>query len=270
MQNENNLKLLGLSKKEIRVFYSLKACNYTPLAISRDTKISRTAVYAILQNFKKRGIVESKILNGHKSWKFSNDKDIDQNMYNSKKEILGLADGRKEIQGLSDSVVVIHRGAEAVRPILGNLLDDHKNEKFTGFQGNVAAVNWNKVFSLEDTNRFNRTLKKNGIIAEAILPQGWFETETKNLGVEWAKDFEGRTTRVNIIDQKYFKHGGQLFIFKDSVYLIALGEELVIEIRHSEIQKMFLSFIAFMQDNSRQIDANALLRNLIEKYSKEN
>jgi hypothetical protein len=44
---------------------------------------------------------------------------------------------------------------------------------------------------------------------------------------------------------------------------MALGEELVIEIRNSEIQKMLLAFIRFIQDNSRVIDANALLRSVI-------
>ena len=43
----------------------------------------------------------------------------------------------------------------------------------------------------------------------------------------------------------------------------ALGEELVIEIRNSEIQKMLLTFIKFIQDNSRVIDANELLRSVI-------
>ncbi|MDP1690040.1 MAG: hypothetical protein Q8L52_02440 [bacterium] len=43
---------------------------------------------------------------------------------------------------------------------------------------------------------------------------------------------------------------------------MALGEELV-EVRNSEIQKMLLTFIKFMQDNSRVIDANALLRAVI-------
>lgn len=44
---------------------------------------------------------------------------------------------------------------------------------------------------------------------------------------------------------------------------MALGEELVIEIRNSEIQKMLLAFIKFIQDNSRVIDANELLRKII-------
>ena len=57
-----------------------------------------------------------------------------------------------------------------------------------------------------------------------------------------------------------------MFIFKDSLFLLALNEELIIEIRHSEVQKMILSIFEFMQDNSRSIDANELLRNLIQRH----
>lgn len=51
---------------------------------------------------------------------------------------------------------------------------------------------------------------------------------------------------------------------------MALSEEVVIEVKNSEIQKMILAFFTFMQEHSRTIDANALLRDLIEKYSKDN
>jgi hypothetical protein len=108
-------------------------------------------------------------------------------------------------------------------------------------------------------------VKKNGIIVDALLPDGWFERQTRLLGVAWAKDFEGRTTRTHVVDEQYFKHGGQLYLFKNSIYLNAHNEELVIEIRNSEIQKMLMAFFLFMQDHSRVIDANEILRNLIKK-----
>lgn len=47
------------------------------------------------------------------------------------------------------------------------------------------------------------------------------------------------------------------------MYLFALNEELIIEIRNSEIQRMILSIFEFMQENSPAIDANELLRRLI-------
>lgn len=235
----------------------------TPLLIARETKISRTAIYAILKNLNKRGLIKSNIVSGRKYWNFTKKDVLDRNLYELKRTLLEIPEGVEEVSGLSDSTVVVHRGVEAIRKLFNNLFTQYKGERFYAIAGNEAAPNWNKIFSLRETNSFNRAIKKNNIIAENILQHGFLEQETERLGVEWAKDFEGRTARTNLIDQEYFEHGAQIFIFNQSMYLMALGEELVIEIRHSEIQKMILSFFRFIQDNSRTIDVNALLRELI-------
>jgi len=66
-----------------------------------------------------------------------------------------------------------------------------------------------------------------------------------------------------VIEPDYFKHGGQLFLFKESIYLVALGEGLIIEIRNSEIQRMLLAMMQFIQNNAQVIDANEVLRKVI-------
>lgn len=263
METANTLKLLGLSKKEEKVLIALQYGINTPLLLARATRVSRTAIYAILQNLKKRGLAHTHIVGGKKYWDITPEREIENVLYAAKRTLLEIPKGREEIHGLSDATVVIHRGAEAVRKLINGILSNHSHQRFYGFQGDVAAINWNNVFSLEETNRFNRIIKKNGIIMESILPDGWFERQTRELGSKWARDFEGRTTRVNVIDNEYFVHGGQMFIFKESIYLIALGEELIIEVRNSEIQKMLLMFFKFMQDNSQVIDANEILRKVI-------
>ena len=257
------LKLLGLSRKEEKVLVALRDDIDTPLLLARATKVSRTAVYAILQNLKKRGLARTHIAHGKKHWVLTSEREIEETLYLAKRTLLKIPSGREEVRGLSDATVIIHRGQESIRKVLGELLFAHKHERFYALVGDGAAECWNKIFSLQETNKFNRALKKNNIIAETIIQEGVLERQTRELGISWAKDFEGRTTRVNVIDAEYFAHGGQVFIFKQSIYLMALGEELVIEIRNSEIQRMLLAFIKFMQDNSRVIDANELLRNVI-------
>ena len=263
MEITETLKLLGLSKKEQKVLIALQEGNDTPVKLSKATDVSRTAVYAILQNLKKRGIVVSHIRNGKKTFALADEREIEETLYATKRTLLKIPEGREEVHGLSDSTVIIHRGKDSIRKVLGDMLLAHKNERFYGLAGDNAGIHWNKTFSLQETNRFNRALKSNNIIAETILEDGLLERQTRELGVSWARDFEGRTTRVNVLDSEYFGYASQVFIFKQSIYLMALGEELVIEIRNSEIQKMLLTFIKFMQDNSRVIDANELLRSII-------
>lgn len=270
MENTQNLDLLGITPKERRVLLALQDGQNTPLLLSRTTRVSRPAVYAILQNLKKRGLAQSRITNSKKHWQLVSQKEIEEALYETKRALLKIPKGREELHGLSDSMVVVHRGRDAIKHVMLGLFADKKNERFYwGFQGDNSSKAWNEMFTVAETNRINRYIKGNGIISEGILPKGWFEEQTRELGVEWAKDFEGRTARIHVLDPKYFKHGGQCWIFKDSLYLFALGEEIVVEVRNSEIQRMILSAFEFMQENSPVIDANELLRNLVAKPTGE-
>lgn len=264
MEGPQNLYLLGLTLKERRVLLALQEGHNTPLLLSRETRVSRPAVYTILKNLKNRGLANSRITAGKKHWQLESEQAIEEALYETKRVLLKIPKGREELHGLSDSTIVVHRGKEAIHEVMLTLFSEKQNERFFwGFQGDTSTIGWNKIFTVAETNRINRYIKNNRIITEAVLPEGWFEEQTKKLGIEWAKDFEGRTTRVNVLNPKYFKHGGQCWIFKDSLYLFALNEELVIEIRNSEIQRMILSIFEFMQENSKSIDANELLRKLI-------
>ncbi len=255
-------KLLDLSHKEIAVLTALQRGYTTPLSISRATKVSRTGAYDILYSLKQRGIVESHINKGRKYWQLVPSRDMEGQFYEAKKALLQIPEGRREVHGVGDTGLIVHRGKESIRKLVFSLFVDSEDERFQSFQGDVSAIGWSRIFTVEETNHLNKLIKKHKTIVEAIGPQGWFEKQTKELGIEWAKEFEGRTTRYNIIPKEYFQHGGQMWVFGDSIYLAAMNEELIIEIRNSEIQKMIQAFFLFIQENSRSIDANALLRKL--------
>ncbi len=263
--SSEQIKLLGLSRKEIQVLDALRAGHSTPLLVSEHTKVSRPAIYEILARLHKRGLIKSNIKDGRKYWSQTKDRDLEQALYETKKALFNFKEGVEEVQGLSDSMVVVHRGDEAIRKLLRDILKNNKDARMYGIQGDVVVIGWNKVFGVEGTNELNRLIKKNRIIVEGIMPFGWFERQTKLLGKKWAQEFEGRMAVNHEINEAYFKHGGQVWIFKNSVYLIAMNEEIIIEVRNSEIQKLLLSMFSFIQDNSRKFDVNARLRSLIEK-----
>ena len=49
---------------------------------------------------------------------------------------------------------------------------------------------------------------------------------------------------------------------------MVMNEEIIIEVKNPEIQKLTLSIFRFMQDNSKKLDVNEKLRKLIEKRRK--
>ena len=259
------IKLLGLSRKEIAVLDALREGKSTPLLISEHTKVSRPAIYEILTRLHKRGLIKSNIKDGKKYWSQAKDRDLEQELYETKKALFDIEEGVEEVHGLSDSTVVVHRGGEAIHKLLNGLFKDNKDARMYGIQGDIVVIGWNKVFGVEGTNEINRLIKKNHIIVEGIMPLGWFERQTKLLGKKWAKEFEGRMAVNHEIDEEYFNHGGQVWIFKNSVYFIAMNEEVIVEIRNSEIQKLVLSMFSFIQNNSQKFDVNERLRKLLGK-----
>lgn len=262
------LKLLGLSNKEEKVLLALKDGFSTPLRIMEATNVSRPAVYDIFKKLKKRGLVESRITHGKKHWHMVNDRELADTLYETKKVLLGLHDGSQEVSGVSDGVVVVHTGKDAVKKVLFDMFRNHKTERLSSFTGISPLEGWLKSMTVDDINETNRIIKKNGLITELIGPSNLIEDAFKASGVEWAKDYEGRTASTVYVDKKYFNHAGQIFAFKDSLYLLALNDQMIIEIRHSDIQKMILSMYAFMKDKGEMIDANRVLRELME--SQEN
>ncbi len=264
MQPEQ-VKLLGLSRSELRVLEALREGNTTPLLIAKHTKIRRPTVYQILPRLHKRGLAKTFIRNGKKYWRYAKDIDLEAALYDTKKALFDFEDGREEVASRSDSTVIIHRGAEAIRKLIRSMFRDHKNERLYGIQGDLVDIGWNKVFGVEATNELNRWVKSNLIIVEALVPFGFFERLTAQNGIGWAKDFEGRMSVNHEIGKEYFEHGGKIWIFKNSLYLIAMNEEIIIEVRNSEIQKLTLSMFRFIQDNSRKFDVNARLRDIIAK-----
>lgn len=66
--SDRNFDILGLSKKEVKVNCILDSNDLdeedkinTPLLINRKTKISRTAIYNILEVLRKRGLMTQNV-----------------------------------------------------------------------------------------------------------------------------------------------------------------------------------------------------------------
>lgn len=267
MELHKKLSVLGLSKKEERVLVALIDTSQTPLRIARETKVTRPAVYDILKKLKNRGLVTSQIVNGKKSWSLARKEDIDTALYEAKKVLLSITEGTEEIKGLSDGTVIVHRGKDAINALFAHMTQDHKNERLYNMQGMNIFNAWDTLVGKENVNEFNKNIKKNGILTEGIVPRGWYDDYLKVLGdtegLIWAKGFEGRAAATYQINKEYFNHAGQIFMFKSSLYLMAMTEGIIIEIQNSEIQKMIKQMFSYIEDHAENIDVNDLLRKRI-------
>lgn len=259
--------MLDLSFKEEKVLLALQSGHATVLDIARNTRVSRPSVYVILLKLKKRGLATSRIVRGKKSWHIASEKELADTLYALKKKLLAFSDGKEEVGGVTDGVVTVHRGAKAVKKVIFDIITTRSNERFlcyTAFS-DILYKGWLSIFTPEEINEWNRIVKKNGIISELVAPQSWIEKHYEAMGDSWAKDYEGRASSAVYLPQSYFEHSAQIFAFKDAMYLLALNDKMVIEIRHSDIQKMILGMYSFMKESGKPIDVNRRLRELMVK-----
>jgi len=262
--------VLGLSKKEEQVLRALQGQSpQSVLALATTAKVSRPSVYDIVKKLKVRGLVKSQIERGHRRYSLVDARTLSDTLYSLKKDLIGFVDGREELSAVTDGSVVVYRGRNSVREKIFEIFSSHSNERFLGYQGfNDSMDSWFSIFTSEEISDINRLIKQRHLITEAILPTGWLKSMFQKYGTAWAKDYEGRTAATCYIDSEYFDNQCQLFAFKDAVYLIALKDQMIIELRHSDIQKMILAFYRFMRDHGRNVDLNGELRRLIDEEAK--
>ena len=289
MSNSNLHKLLNLTSNEVKVFNTL--CNnfniqniksetkHTPLSISAGTKIVRPTVYITLDALKGRGLINRYTLDGKKYWKVNNDSEIIELLQNSKKFLLSTPSGSESYVGsksregsknndVLESIVKVYRGKEEIKNLINHLFTNHKHERWQAIQGNRVSAGWYQIFGLDGINHVNELIKKNQMITDGIMPHRWYKEEFDKYGISWAEGFMGRMAATSEIDQKYFDHDGQIFLFEDSAYLLALNEELVIEIKNSQIKSILKEMVHYITDNADKVDVNKELRRLIDKTNK--
>ncbi|MES2225580.1 MAG: winged helix-turn-helix domain-containing protein [Patescibacteria group bacterium] len=258
-------KAFGLSNAARSVLAQVKAGRETPVQISKETDISRPAIYAILAQLEEQGLVACHSIKGARHWRIASASAINRLLEKAREEILGSREEKEVLYQEGNVGIKVYRGSKTISEVMRYIFQEHRGETCIGFQGDNVFADWRDLLGAETIHELNKSIKKNGMVIQVVIPEGSLERSFEIMGFEWAKHFEGRAYRVNEIDEEYFKHKGEMFLFKDSVYLISMREELVIEIKHSQIQKMLYLLFEYVQNTSKVIDGNEILRELMVK-----
>ena len=263
MKHHFSLPLLALSKKEKMVLGALKEGLTTPLLIHEKTKVSRTAIYHILTVLRERGMVKKYKESGKFHYRIATEKELGDALYETKKELLSFVDGKEEVSEIKDSVIAVHRGVDALRACYHEMFTKNDGQHFVGAQGVRAYDHYKEKIGIETVNETNARIKKNKIIVEGVFAEGSLEALFGTFGKEWADGYLGRMANIHTIDAKYFDHAGEIFIFRDTVYLLSVKDLIIIEIRHSDIAVVITMLIKYIMDTTRTIDVNRRLRELM-------
>jgi sugar-specific transcriptional regulator TrmB len=264
MRNKK-LQILGLSAAEERVYTEVVSGSRTPLAVHKETGISRTAIYNILSNLKKRNLVLKSKKDGRFYYKAQETSALSEEIYQLKSELLGLAEGQNEVAITHNSDLIVYKGMDSVKRTYRNFFVRHKKERFIGIQGGDVLRLHNELLGTGYINSVNQTIKKNKMIVEGIISNNWRNNAAIHFDTEWLGDYTGRMANIHEIDSKYFNHLGEIYIFGDTMYLISFADELIIELTHSHIAKAVRSLINYITDNTHTVNINEKTKVSFEK-----
>lgn len=256
-------EILGLTTNE-RDILKLLPTHPTPLKITEASDIPRPTVYVTLEKLAQRGLVQKRREGKKRYWVTHIPKETKQNISNYKLHLDAHEEKKDSLQLSEDTQIKIHKGKAGILGIFLKMIKTNTGQNMLQFQGNNIANSWAKVIGAKDINKINKLIKKEKTVSEIVASLTWIKSQVNLFGRDWARDFEGRTLKMNVLDEKYLDFESQIFISGDSAYIFHMPEVLAIEILNTSIVKMLKSMILFIQDNSRAIDGNALVRGMID------
>jgi len=261
----DQFRVLGLSEKSLKILRLVRRGFGTPVQLAKQVNISRPAIYAILKKLEAQGVL---VQTGEKNLSFevAHLSQINSLLEATREALVGDSKERKALYEEEGLQVNVYRGKDTIKELMRYIFASHTRQKCVGIQGANVYQGWKDILGVDFINDINKTIKKNRMINQPIVPTGHFEEAVQVFGPEWAEHFGGRTARTNEIDRKYFKHKGEIFLFKDAVYLVSMSESIVVEIKHSHIFKQLEALVEYIQDTSLVVDGNQRLREIISRH----
>lgn len=263
MFNKEAVKLLSLSKKEDKILAFLAGISHSTVTdIAMEIKIPRTTIHFLLKKMAKRELVEKVAVNGHYEWKIFSKTDFSQKLrrllsdFESKTDILGGIEG----QGIG---VEVYSGKEKIKEIYKNILKIGSNERVYIIQGNKSAKKALEKIEKEYFFDFHKAFKKKGIIMEGVIGESTLEI-FKRLMTGELESHANRLIVTHIVPDQFVDFDIDIIIYGNYVFIINLEEENTVFIKNIFIVHALKSLFAFMQANSRKIDLNAYIKQIIE------
>lgn len=263
MFDKESVKLLALSKKENRILNFLNGIQYSTVTdVAIETKIPRTTVHFLLNKLAKRGLVERISVKDHYEWKFLSKIDFSQKLrrllssFENKTDILGGVEGR----GIG---VEVYSGKERIKEIYKNILKVGSNERVYVIQGNKSAKRALEKIKKEYFFDFHKAFKKKDIIMEGVMGEGTLEI-FKRLTTKELESHADRLIIAHIVPDQFIDFDTDIIIYGHYVFIVNFEEEIALFIKNHSIVQALKSLLAFMQANSKKIDINAYIKQIIE------
>ena len=259
-------KLLLLTDNEIQLLQLLKnSLGSTPASLAKQCSIPRPTIYITLDKLEERGLVQSRRIGKRKIWEIVSEDALQSQLEQLRHLLIPSRGEYQQVNVSSNTDLAIYRGEKTILKLFTSFVEKHSGSRLLGVQGDFAGDAWKNTIKTEDINTINAKIKKNKLITEFITSKKWFQRQIGLFGKSWAENFMGRAAQIHFVDHKYLDYESQIFLFENKLYLVSMRDKLFIEVKNQHISKLIISLIKFIEDHSKSVDINEMLKKMTDE-----
>jgi DNA-binding HxlR family transcriptional regulator len=274
MFNEDQRLTLGLSKAENKILNFVKNEALSISEIARQTRISRTSLYSMLQALQTRGLVRRAGKGKRHFWQLVSLPLIHERFFNILDE-LNVKPSEKQVSIISsqDSQYKIYRGKENVVQIYEELGKLPRFSRLYGIQPNVSAYSVMKQFPFDRLVTLNQDIKKRKIIVEAILQENFLSYYISQLRKEKKpvkdifKAYGGRLADTTYVPKEYLNFDSELFFYRDVVVILNWQELIAVVIKNKEIFGIMRELFNVVKNYGKKVDQNPQVIKILDRFN---
>ncbi len=265
------MSILGLGKTERAIFFALTHAKSIQ-EIHADTKISRTGVKYSIQKLAERGLVEKTKGVGSRSRYVGITKERLASRFYTLADSLNASGRNKKtvrVRANLQSEFSIQIGLEEVLDAHEQIVSENKNERLYGIQPNKSWQTLQTKIPKEAFIRFNELIRSNHLIIDAILADNVyslykpFVAQNPERLAEMAESLGERMADYVLVNANFFDHGAELWIYKDTVFIINWQDEIGIRISNKDVRDLFKDMFDFIKAHGKKVDHNEMIRQII-------
>lgn len=274
MIDEKIISLLGLTRREVRVFSYLRENPSSQISsIASDTKIPRMTIYLTLESLKKRTLVDYSRKGKRRFWYSVEFSKLGSEIMGS---VYSLTESKEIRVDIANSGFAIHQGIKGMYKVWQELNKLSPNSRVLGIQPTntmkyaLNTLNWQeKIAPLQEN------IIKKPIIIDGVLAEDYYKflmahySNNKDLQKKVMESFLGRSTSITFIDSQYFKDAeSELLILSDVAFLSDWKNLISIEIRNPAMLHFLKELYELAKGYGKKINQEEYIKKLIENIDK--
>lgn len=247
MDKKERLNLLQLSKNEQKVLKVLSLEGQRTKHLVQSTGIPHASICLTLEKLSQRGLARRK-RNNHKVWWF---KESQENILEAidkvQTEITGT---RGDVISTGSGKILLHTGIESLKQVILKMVDLEKGSRVTIFQSANLSKNLESIFNSKELELINKTLSKENLLFESIVPNNFFQKLIPVFGQDWANSYSDRANRIFTIPEEFNFSKAEFHLYPKYLLVIDYEELVAIEVTNPEVIKLIRGLLGFVKQKA--------------------